>query len=729
MRAASTLILVPLALAACPKSPPKAAAAGAPLAYPEAPRGDVVDDYFGTTVADPYRWMEDLDSAPVQAWVAAENTLTRHILDAVPSRAAIADRLSALWTYERWGLPTEAGDRVFFEYNDGTWDQPRVFVSDGWAGAPRLLLDPTALRADGTVSVPLWVPSDDGRFVAYGVADAGSDWQTWRVRDVATGLDLADELRWVKFSDCAWTRDHAGFFYSRFPEPIGEAMEQALAHQTLWFHRVGTPQSEDVLVHEDPAHPTWGFTGAVSKDGRHLIVTVSEGTEEKYRIYDYDMASLNLAQRGGRAGGALRKPLDAFDASYTFVGNDGDVAYILTDKDAPRYRLIAVDLARPEPSAWRTVLPETADTLTGVTYVGGRLIANRLSAARSVVTVHDTQGALLHTLDLPGLGTAGGFQGDPAKPGTTFGFASFTRPYTIYRLDATTGATTLWQEPKVDFDPDAYETTQVTYPSKDGTQVPMFLVTRRGVTRTGDLPTLLYGYGGFNIPITPGFKVENLMWLELGGVLAVANLRGGGEFGRAWHEAGTQLHKQNVFDDFIAGAEYLQREGWTRPDRLAIYGRSNGGLLVGAAVTQRPDLFGAAVPSVGVQDMLRYHRFTIGWAWASDYGTSEQSPEMFAALRAYSPVHNTRPGTRYPAILVTTGDHDDRVVPPHSYKFAAALQHDQAGDAPVLIRVETRAGHGAGTPVSLLVAEIADRYAFIARAFGWTPSVPSATAR
>jgi prolyl oligopeptidase len=720
------LFLVPfaaLSLVACPKKEPVAVvqAAATTLAYPAARRTDTVDSFYGTQVPDPYRWMEDLDGPELKTWIDAENQLTRAHLDAIPARAAIVDRLTKLWTYERWSTPVEAGGRTFFEYNDGTWDQARLFVVDKAGAEPRLLIDPATLSTDGTVALAQWEPSPDGKLVAWGIADAGSDWRTFKVVDAASGKVLPDEVQWGKFSDLAWTPDAAGFFYARYPAPAGQAMEEALANQSLWYHRLGTPQADDVLVYDDPAHPNRGYGAQVTDDGRKLILTVSEGTEEKYRVYVIELASMKLKQKGGRAGGAVNKALDAFDAAYVFVGNDGDTAYFVTDNGAPRYRLIAVDLKAPAADGWKELLPQTDATLEGVTYVGNRFVARYLDRASSRVEIHDKKGAMERLVELPGLGTATGFDGKISRSQTFFTFTSYTTPGTVYGYDVAKGTLTEWHAPAVDFDATAYVTDQVEYKTKDGTTVPMFITHRKDVALDGKNPTLLYGYGGFNIPLTPSFKVADLMWLELGGVYAVANLRGGGEFGRDWHEAGTKLRKQNVFDDFIAAAEHLIAQGWTNPSRLAIHGRSNGGLLVGAALTQRPDLFGAALPGVGVLDMLRYHKFTIGWAWASDYGTADESEEMFKALRAYSPVHNTKPGARYPSTLVLTADHDDRVVPLHSFKFAAALQHAQAGPDPVLIRVETRAGHGAGTPVSMLVEEVADRWAFLVDALAFTP--------
>jgi prolyl oligopeptidase len=688
-----------------------------PLAYPTARRDAHVETFQGTEVADPYVWLEDLDSPETKAWVQAENELTRSVLDRLPERQRFADRLAELWKFERWGTPVHEGDRWFWTYNDGTRDQPVLVVADRADGSPRVLLDPNTWSEDGTVSLAEWAPSRDGRYVAYAMADGGSDWRTLKVVDVATGHVLDDELEWVKFSDIAWAPDSAGFFVSRFPAPTSDAFEERLANQSVWYHRVGTPQADDVLVHDDPAHPDRGFAATVTEDGRRLFLDVTEGTEDKDRQYWFDLADLHLDARGGRAGGTLHVLLDDFDAAYALLGEDGDRVWFRTDKDAPRGRVVAIDLAHPEPSAWTTVVPEQEGTLEQAALLGGRLVLSYLERAHGRLVLREQDGRPVRDVTLPGLVSVADLSGHPDDPDAFFGVTGFTTPGEVWRLHVADGEAEVLRAPKVGFAPDDYVTEQIEVPSRDGTTVLAFVVHRRDLDLSKPHPTLLYGYGGFNIPLTPGFKVDNLAWVERGGLFVVANLRGGGEFGQDWHLAGTKLRKQNVFDDVIAVAEGLVARGWTTPRQLGLHGRSNGGLLAGAVLVQRPDLFGAVIPGVGVLDMLKYHRWTIGWAWASDYGTADESPEMFSYLRAYSPVHNADPA-RYPATLITTADHDDRVVPAHSYKFAAALQHAQQGRAPVLIRIETRAGHGAQTPVSMLVEEQADKLAFLAKYLG-----------
>ena len=686
-------------------------------------QGTVTDDYFGTTVADPYRWLEDLDSEETTAWVTAQNERTRAHLDGMAHRDTIRSTLETLWTVERFGLPVERGGRVFATWTDGKADHAVLRVQDTLDGEPRVLLDPNTMSEDGTMALADWVPSHNGRVVAYGVADGGSDWRTWRIRDVETGADLDDTLQWLKFTSVSWLPDGSGFFYSRYPEP-DEAFEASLSTQSVWFHRVATPQSADILVHEDPEHPSWGFGADVSEDGSRLFLTVWDGTEEKSRVYWKSVAELDLQTPGGQAGGTLHKPLDAFDANYARISESGDTAWFVTDNNAERSRVIAVDLTQPAPEHWTEVIAETPDNLLGVTRVGDSFYAQYLADASTVVRQHGLDGALIRTVALPGVGRAGGFDGDSRDSATTFSYQSFTTPPTIYRIDVASGESTLMHQPDVDVDLDSFVVSQERYPSKDGTEVNLFLVHRKDVEPNGERPTLLYGYGGFNIPLTPRYSAPTLAWVQMGGVYAVANLRGGGEYGRSWHEAGTKLQKQNVFDDFIAAGEHLIASGWTRADRLAINGRSNGGLLVGATLLQRPDLFGAAIPAVGVLDMLRYHKFTIGWAWASDYGTSADDEAMFKALLAYSPVHNTKAGTDYPATMILTGDHDDRVVPGHSYKYAAALQRDNSGKNPAVIRIETRAGHGAGTPKSMKIDELVDVYGFLFHHLDASPASP-----
>ncbi|MDC0720015.1 prolyl oligopeptidase family serine peptidase [Nannocystis bainbridge] len=684
--------------------------------YPSTRKGDTVDTYHGAQVGDPYRWLEELDTDETRAWVEAQNKLTFGVLGGIQQRDVIRKRLTELWNYERYGVPSKEGGKYFYSRNDGLQNQSVLYVADNLAAEPRVLLDPNTLSQDGTVALSGTAISQDGKYIAYGLAAAGSDWQEYRIREIATGKDLDDHLKWIKFSGAAWTKDSKGFFYSRYDAPKdGEALRGKNEFQKLYYHKVGTAQDQDILVYERKDHPQWGFGGEVSDDGRWLVIRVWEGSADKNALFVQDLA-----------GGVGKKPvvelLGKFDAEYTFVGSKGSSLFIQTTQGATRGKLVAIDPTKKnagDPAAWKLLIPEAPETLRGISHVGGKLIASYLKDARSEVRVFSEGGKLERDITLPGLGTAGGFGGRSKDTETFYAFTSYTWPTTIFRYDLKTGTSEVFRQPKVAFDPSKYETTQVFYTSKDGTKVPMFLTHKKGLERTGQNPTYLYGYGGFNVALTPGFSVPDLMWLELGGVLAVANLRGGGEYGESWHEAGTKLHKQNVFDDFISAAEYLVAEKVTSPGKLAIGGRSNGGLLVGAAMTQRPDLFAVALPGVGVMDMLRFHKFTIGWAWVSDYGSSDDA-EQFKALRAYSPLHNLKSGTKYPATLVYTADHDDRVVPGHSYKFAAALQAAQAGDKPTLIRIDVRAGHGAGKPTSKQIDEWTDLWGFVVHNLGMT---------
>jgi prolyl oligopeptidase len=680
-----------------------------PLSYPEARKGDVVDDYHGTKVPDPYRWLEDPDAPETRAWIEAQNKLTFGFLEAIPGREKIKKRLTELWNYEKYGVPRKEGDNYFFSKNDGLQNQSVLYTAPAIDAEPRVLLDPNQLSADGTVALVGYEISADGTLMAYGLADAGSDWTEWRVRDVATGRDRDDRLQWIKFSSVSWTKDGQGFFYSRFPEPApGADLRQPNYYHKLYYHRLGTPQAADVLVYERPDQKKWEFHGEVTEDGRYLIITVSKGTDDKYRVLYKDLQDKEAQPV---------ELIDNFDYEYAFINNNGPIFWFKTNRDAPRGRVIAIDTRNPAPAHWNEIIPQAAETLHDVHVVADRFLAVYLQDAHTRVKVFDLKGNYVRDVEFPGLGTVTGFGGKRKDKETFYSFTSFTTPGTIYRYDVAVGKSTVFRQPKLTFNPDDYETKQVFYQSKDGTRVPMFLSHKKDFEPNGQAPTYLYGYGGFNIPLTPTFSPANLAWMEMGGVLAVPNLRGGGEYGEEWHQAGTKLKKQNVFDDFLAAAEWLIGHKITTPPKLAIGGGSNGGLLVGACLTQRPDLFGAALPMVGVLDMLRFHKFTIGWAWVDDYGSSDD-PEQFRALYAYSPLHNIKPGTRYPATLITTADHDDRVVPAHSFKFAAALQAAQAGPAPILIRIETRAGHGAGKPTTKQIEEAADRWAFLVKVLG-----------
>jgi prolyl oligopeptidase len=673
--------------------------------YPEARKSDQMDDYHGVKVADPYRWLEDLDSAETRAWVEAENKLSFGFLESIPQRTPIKERLTKLWNYEKYGIPFREGNRYFYTRNSGLQNQAVLYTVTSLDAQPQQVLDPNTLSADGTVALSGMQVSPDGKLLAYSLSASGSDWQEWKVRDVETSKDLSDDLKWVKFSGASWTRDGKGFFYSRYDEPKSDALKGTNYFQKIYYHKLGTPQSEDVLVYERPDQKDWLFEGEVTEDGNYLIITVFQGTDVKSRIYYKDLKAKDSA---------VVKLLDDFDAAYRFVGNEGPRFFFQTDLQAPRSKVIEVNVTKPERDNWKVIVPEGKETLQTTTFVNNKFVANYLKDAYTQVKVYDTAGKLVNEVAFPGIGAAEGFGGHATDKETFYSFTGFTTPTTIYRYDMTTGKSSVFRQPKVDFNPTDFETKQVFYTSKDGTKVPMFITHKKGLKLDGNNPTYLYGYGGFNISMSPAFSVGNLVWMEMGGVYAQPNLRGGGEYGEEWHQQGMKSKKQNVFDDFIAAAQWLIDNKYTSTPKLAIGGGSNGGLLVGAALTQRPDLFGAALPAVGVMDMLRFQKFTIGWAWVSDYGSSDNADE-FKALYAYSPLHNIKPGTSYPPTLITTADHDDRVWPGHSFKFAAALQAAQAGSAPVLIRIETKAGHGAGKPTTKIIEEIADRWAFLVK--------------
>lgn len=694
------------------------------IRYPETRKVKHVDVYHGIEVPDPYRWLETdvRESDEVRAWVEAQNEVTFRFLESIPEREALRERLTELWNYEKYSAPFKEGGRYFFLKNDGLQDQSVLYTQRTFLEEPRVLLDPNEWSEDGTVALAGLSVSPDGRHAAFARAEAGSDWQLWRVVEIDSGELLPDEIRWTKFTEAAWTRDGEGFFYARYPEPEeGEKHVAVAQDQKIYYHRLGTPQDEDVLVYERPHQPDMGFGLEVTEDGRYLVISAAKGTSGNLVLVD------DLAEPYGMPVTLLGD----LEHDYRFVANDGPVFYFVTDRGAPLRRLIAVDLRRTAAEHWREVVPEGEQTLEGANLVGNLFVARYLEDAKTRVRLFSLEGEPVRDVELPGIGTAFGFGGHRDDTETFYSFSSFATPPSIYRYDLVSGESTAIRQAEVDFDPDDYVVEQVFYTSKDGTRVPMFLAHRKGIELDGDNPTLLYGYGGFKISLTPSFSVSRLAWMEMGGVFALANLRGGGEYGEAWHEAGIKLQKQNVFDDFIAAAEWLIDNDYTRPERLAIQGGSNGGLLVGAAMTQRPELFGAALPAVGVMDMLRYDEFTAGRFWVDDYGSSDD-PEEFQALHAYSPYHNLRDGTAYPATLVTTADTDDRVVPAHSFKFAARLQRAHAGEAPVLIRIETRAGHGGGKPTSKQIEEVADAWAFLVETLGMELpegySAPAATA-
>jgi prolyl oligopeptidase len=681
-----------------------------PLVYPKARKSAQVDDYHGTRVADPYRWLEELDTDETKAWVEAQNQLTFSYLNEIPERARIKERLTKLWNYERYSAPFKRGGRYFYTKNDGLQNQAVFYVTESLEAAPRVLLDPNKLSADGTVALSGLSISDDGKWMAYSLSASGSDWQEWRVRNIDTGGDLPDLLKWVKFSDATWTPDGKGFYYSRYDEPKGEDTLKAVNYfQKLFYHRIGTPQTEDKLVYERPDQKEWGFGAGVTEDGRYLLINVWQGTDPRNRLYYKDLTAPDAP---------VVKLLDDFDALYSFISNDGPVFWLQTNQNAPRGKVIAIDTRQPQRENWRTLIPESKNALEAVSLLNQNMLVCRyLRDAYTQVKIHRADGSFVREVKLPGIGAAEGFGGKSKETETFYAYGDFTTPTTIYRYDMVAGQSAVFRQPKIAFNPADFVTKQVFYNSKDGTRVPMFITHKKGVKLNGKNATYLYGYGGFNISLTPGFSPSLLVWMEMGGVFAQPNLRGGNEYGEEWHEAGTKLKKQNVFDDFIAAAEWLVKNKYTSTPKLAIGGGSNGGLLVGACITQRPDLYGAALPAVGVMDMLRFQKFTIGWAWTSDYGSSD-NPEEFKALHAYSPLHNIKPGTKYPPTLVTTADHDDRVWPGHSFKFAAALQAAQSGPAPTLIRIETKAGHGAGKPTAKQIEEAADKWGFLVRNLG-----------
>jgi prolyl oligopeptidase len=713
--AASALSALLGACATAPEPTPEPAAqpAAPKFAYPATARGDVVDVYHGVSVADPYRWFEDPTAQATRDWVTAENALAQPYLERLPQRAWLGERLKQLWTYERFGVPQREGGKYFFMRNDGTQDQSVLYVADALNAAPRVLVDPNGKRDDATIALSQWVPSPDGNLLAYALSDGGTDWNTWHFRRVADGTDLPVILKFSKFYAVSWARDSSGVYYDLYPLKAGQKAEEAergddAGRPDVYFHKLNEPQSADRLVYQVTDHPTRVPSAQVTEDGRYLIISLFDGYETN-ATYVQDLLKP----------GAKAQPLFvAWDALYGFIGSKGDELYFQTTNAAPRGRVIAVNAREPAPSKWRTVVPHGDIAIANASYIGGRVLVEYTRDARSVVRLFEASGAQAGEVALPGLGTATNFQGTGSNPEAFFSYSDYLSPTRIMRVDVASNMVSEFRKPNVPADFSPFLTEQVFYTSKDGTRVPMFITRRRDAPRDGNRPVMLYGYGGFNVTLSPSFSPSVQSWLEMGGVYAVANLRGGGEYGEDWHQAGTKLKKQNVFDDFIAAAEYLIREKYTNPKRLAILGRSNGGLLVGAALTQRPELFGAALPGVGVMDMLRYHTASANARqWSSDFGISE-NPAEFPVLRAYSPVHNVKAGTCYPPTLVTTADRDDRVVPWHSYKFAAELQRDQACSNPVLIRIETRAGHGAGKPVWMQIEDIADQFGFVANALG-----------
>jgi len=679
--------------------------------YPLSRKTNQVDNYHGSLVSDPYRWLEDPNTQETKDWVEAQNQVTFAYLNQIPHREKIKQRLTQLWDYEKYSIPFKQGEeqRYFYFKNDGLQNQSVLYTLKHLADEPRILLNPNQLSMDGTVALSGIAVSEDGKLLAYGLSTAGSDWQEWKVRDVETGEDLEDHLRWIKFSGASWTSDHQGFFYSRYDEPNEKTkLEDVNYYQKLYYHQLGTPQTADLLIYHRPDQKEWGFSGNVTEDGRYLIISVWLGTDTKNLVFYKDLTNPKAE---------VVELINQFEANYSFIDNEDGLFYFRTDLNAPRGRVIAIDPENPASENWQEIIPQAAETLESVGILNNQFVLDYLQDAHTQIKIFDLHGGFVREVDLPGLGSAAGFGGKRHDRETFYIFTSFTIPGTIYRYDMVTGKSEVFRQPKIDFDPTNYETKQVFYHSHDGTQVPMFITHKKDIQLNGKNPTYLYGYGGFNVSLKPTFSVNNLIWLEMGGVYAIPNIRGGGEYGEEWHQGGMKEKKQNVFDDFIAAAEWLIANEYTESTKIAIAGGSNGGLLVGACMTQRPELFGAALPAVAVMDMLRFHKFTIGWAWVSEYGSAE-TPEEFKFLSAYSPLHNIKPGTAYPATLITTADHDDRVVPAHSFKFAAALQANQVGDAPILIRIETKAGHGAGKPTTKIIQEAADKYAFLVQVLG-----------
>ncbi len=682
-----------------------------PDPYPVTAKVDTVDEYFGAAVPDPYRWLEDDNSEETAAWVEAQNKVTFGYLEKIPFRDKVKQRLEQIWDYPKYGTPFKKGGHYFFFKNDGMQNQSVMYIQSALDAAPEVFLDPNTFSEDGTVALSGLEFDRDGKYMAYSLSKSGSDWSEIFVMDVATRQTLDDHLEWVKFSGMSWKDD--GFYYSRYDAPkAGDELKAKNEFHKVYYHVLGTPQEKDVLVFKNDDYPLRNYYAGTTEDESFLVLVESDAGSKGN--------SLRVKKLDG-SGKDFITLVDNFENDHYVIDNLGDQLLVMTNLDAPKMRLVGVDPAKPGKEHWTDIIPEKEEVLQGVSLIGGRIVAEYMKDATSVAYIYDFEGNFVDDFQLPGIGSMSGLSGKKDDNEAFYSFTSFTFPSTVYRFDMAANTSEVYTRSEIDFDVDAYETTQVFYPSKDGTKIPMFLVHKKGLERNGKNPVYLYGYGGFNISLTPGFSIGRLVLLENGFVFAMANLRGGGEYGEEWHDAGTKLNKQNVFDDFIAAAEYLIDEGYTSSEKLAIAGGSNGGLLVGACMAQRPELFKVALPAVGVMDMLRYHKFTIGWAWASDYGTSEESEEMFRYLYGYSPVHALKEGVEYPATLITTADHDDRVVPAHSFKFAATLQEKHSGDNPVLIRIDVKAGHGGGKPTSKIIEEYADEWAFTMYNLGVMP--------
>ena len=677
--------------------------------YPKPRRGDQVDDFHGIKVADPYRWMEDTASTETQSWIEAENKLTSSYLSTIPEREQIKNRLMEIWNYERYSAPTKITDGFYiYSKNDGLQNQSVLYRAKSIDDPGTVFFDPNKLSEDGTIALSGSSFTDDGKLWAYGIAKSGSDRTEWKIMDTTTGKYLTDTLRPNRQGGVSWLNDNSGFFYSRYPDASeGAELKGANRFPKLYFHKLGTPQSEDKLIYERPEDGELTMGGGVTEDGKWLMISVTKGTQRMNEIHVKDLTDPNSK---------IMSVVSDRTNSWSFVGNDGPVFYFRTDKDAERSRLVSVNVTDKD-RTWKEIVPQAAETLNGVQMINDQFVANYLKDAYTQIKIYDKSGKHVRDVQLPGIGSAGGFGGRQKDTETFYSYSSYNAPPTIYRYDMKSGKSTLFRQAKVKFNPNDFEVKQVFYNSKDGTRVPMFIVHKKGLKLDGTNPTLLYGYGGFNISQTPGFSTSRIVWMEMGGVLAVANIRGGAEYGKTWWANGARLKKQNTFDDFIAAGEWLIANKYTSNKKLAIQGGSNGGLLVGAVLNQRPDLFGAALPAVGVMDMVRFTEFTVGAFWKSDYG-DPKDPADFKVLYGYSPLHNIKPGTKYPATLVTTADTDDRVFPAHSFKYAAALQSAQAGDAPVLIRIETKAGHGAGKPTAKQIEELTDIYGFLFKNLG-----------
>ena len=678
------------------------------LDYPKAKKIDQVDDFHGIKVHDPYRWLENTASAETQAWIADENKITDAYLDSIPEREKIKARLTELWNYERFSAPSKIGKKYLYSKNDGLQNQSVLYIADSINDPGKVFFDPNKLSADGTAALSGSSFTDDGKIWGYGISRSGSDRTEWRFMNVETGEYLTDTLRPNRQGGVSWLNDNSGFYYSRFPDAqAGAELKGASKFQKIYFHKMGTPQSEDKLIYERPEDGELFVGGGVTEDGKFLVINVVKGTQRMNEVHFKNLAIKDSP---------IEPLVTDRNNSWSFVGNHGPVFYFRTDKDAERGRLVAVNVFARD-RVWKEIIPEAPETLGGVQFINDQFVANYLKDAYTQIRIFEQTGKFLRNVELPGIGSAGGFGGKQKDTETFYSYSSYNAPPTIYRYDMKTGKSTLFRKSEVKFDPSAFEVKQVFYNSKDGTKVPMFVIHKKGIKLDGSNPTLLYGYGGFNISMTPGFSVARLPWLEMGGIYVVANIRGGAEYGKSWWANGARLKKQNTFDDFIGAAEALIKLGYTSTPKLAIQGGSNGGLLVGAVLNQRPDLFGAALPAVGVMDMVRFTEFTVGAAWKSDYG-DPKDPADFKVLYGYSPLHNIKVGTKYPATLVTTADTDDRVFPAHSFKYAAALQAAQSGNAPILIRIETKAGHGAGKPTSKQIEEQADIYGFLVKNLG-----------